>query len=49
MVAELTGLVQAAERQAQLLRRVELACIAAAESAVGQVRHGLPRDRLSFQ
>ena len=42
LVDELASLVEAAERQAHLLRRVELACVAAAESAVSQVHLSCP-------
>ncbi len=38
VMAELAAALQASERQPQLLRQVELACVAAAESAVSQVR-----------
>ncbi len=37
-MAELAAALQAAERQPQLLRHVELACVAAAELALSQVR-----------
>ena len=37
-MAELAAALQAAERQPQLLRQVELACVAAAEPALSQVR-----------
>ena len=40
-MAELAAALQAAERQPQLLRQVELACVAAAELALSQVRRCL--------
>ena len=51
-MAELAAALRAAERQPQLLRQVELACVAAAELALSQVRrtsHGLLHSMPQYQ